>query len=401
MSNGVPNKKDDSGGTPAWVMTFADLMSLLMVFFVLLLSFSEMDIQKYKQIAGSMKSAFGVQRQIKHDEMPKGTSVIALEFSPGRPSPTPINIMRQNTIDETRQSLEFTDAITNAEEEEPAETGEQDDSSEITPIQNHSSEETSQDFPGSGPDTGEARSLAEVDLSGKEVTGQPVNEETSVDAQKLIETFESEIDQGMVAIETIGDKILIRIREKGSFPSGSSVVKGSFLPVLSKLRNSLKTIDGKVIVAGHTDNIPIKTVRFRSNWDLSSARAVTVVHKLLADNSLNAERFVVEGHGEAHPVIANDNADNRALNSRVEITIIQGEANDYITEQSAHESISSDQDPVELMKQGDVEIKGEYPFTSPVKYEDSTPIVNADDKQIINTMGLTERPENIATDVQK
>ena len=71
-----------------------------------------MDLQKFKQIAGSMKNAFGVQREIKSDDSPRGTSIIAREFTPGRPTPTLINEIRQNTIDETKQTLEFTDAVT-------------------------------------------------------------------------------------------------------------------------------------------------------------------------------------------------------------------------------------------------------------------------------------------------
>ena len=84
-------------GAPLWLATFADLMSLLMCFFVLLLSFSEMDVMKFKQIAGSMKYAFGVQNKVEVKDIPKGTSVIALEFRPGRPDPTPIEIINQQT----------------------------------------------------------------------------------------------------------------------------------------------------------------------------------------------------------------------------------------------------------------------------------------------------------------
>ena len=80
-----PPVKAPDAGAPAWIMTFADLMSLLMCFFVLLLAFSEMDALKFKQLAGSMKMAFGVQRDVKAKEIPKGTSVIAKEFSPGKP----------------------------------------------------------------------------------------------------------------------------------------------------------------------------------------------------------------------------------------------------------------------------------------------------------------------------
>lgn len=94
-------------GLPAWLGTFADLMSLLMCFFVLLLSFSEMDVLKFKQIAGSMKFAFGVQNRLEVKDIPKGTSIIAQEFRPGRPEPTPIDVIMQQTIDITQQTLEF------------------------------------------------------------------------------------------------------------------------------------------------------------------------------------------------------------------------------------------------------------------------------------------------------
>ncbi len=96
-------------GSPAWMATFADLMSLLMCFFVLLLSFSEMDVIRFKQIAGSMKTAFGVQNVMDADQVPKGTSVIAQEFSPGRPEPTPIKVIMQQTADIEKKTLNFLD----------------------------------------------------------------------------------------------------------------------------------------------------------------------------------------------------------------------------------------------------------------------------------------------------
>ena len=99
-------EKQESKGVPAWVMTFADLMTLLMCFFVLLLAFSEMDVAKFKQLSGSMKEAFGVQSEIEVKTIPKGTSVVAQEFSPGRPEPTALNEVRQFTIDSNRNTLD-------------------------------------------------------------------------------------------------------------------------------------------------------------------------------------------------------------------------------------------------------------------------------------------------------
>ena len=102
-----PECKCPPPGLPAWMGTFADLMSLLMCFFVLLLSFSEMDVLKFKQIAGSMKFAFGVQNKIEVKDIPKGTSIIAQEFRPGKPEPTPIEVIQQQTMEMTQQMLEF------------------------------------------------------------------------------------------------------------------------------------------------------------------------------------------------------------------------------------------------------------------------------------------------------
>tara|TARA_R110002096_G_scaffold98584_4_gene219216 strand:- start:6972 stop:7949 length:978 start_codon:yes stop_codon:yes gene_type:complete len=272
----APKDDDDAGG--GWIMTFADLMSLLMCFFVLLLSFAEMDLNKFKAIAGSMKLAFGVQREVKAPDSPVGTSIIAQEFSPGRPQPTAINEVRQTTMDANKQTLEFTDAL---------------------------------ETDGS-------------DGEGENGTKEAQNEDTLADAKTLMDALAEEIDQGMIQIETVGTRIIIRIREKASFPSGDATFRKSFLPAIAKLRQSLNEVEGRIVVAGHTDNIPIKTARFRSNWELSSSRAVSVVHELLDGGTLDPARFVIEGHGDAHPLTTNDTPENRALNRRVEMTIEQG-----------------------------------------------------------------------------
>lgn len=352
MSDEAPAKKEEGGGSPAWVMTFADLMSLLMCFFVLLLSFSNMDLLKFKQIAGSMKNAFGVQREIKTDVTPKGTSIIAREFTPGRPTPTLIKEIKQSTIDDTKQTLEFTDAMTEEEKKESIDAAEDYDGSGVDAVQRHqkqemiepSIEETVEVNNNENKEKNDAERLAELEETVAEIDKakeeeikkqKELNEKTVTDAYKLLKTLEPEINKGLIAIKTQGNRILLRINENGSFPSGSSIVKGSFLPVLNKIRKSLTQIEGRIIVAGHTDNIPIKTARFRSNWELSSSRAVTVVHELLALDTIPQERFVIEGHGDAHPMVKNDSSKNRALNRRVELIIVQGEEEDVLNEISA------------------------------------------------------------------
>ena len=87
------------------------MMTMLMCFFVLLLSFAEMDVLKYKQVAGALKLAFGVQRIVKAPERTEGTSVIAKQYSPGKPTEvTPLEIMRKQATDDTKTSLDYSDS---------------------------------------------------------------------------------------------------------------------------------------------------------------------------------------------------------------------------------------------------------------------------------------------------
>lgn len=92
-------------GAPAWMATFADMATLLMAFFVLILSFAEFNVPKFKQISGSLKNAFGVQRVIPVVEQPKGTTILSLNFSPS-PSPSVTDNMQQQTTDIEQPDIE-------------------------------------------------------------------------------------------------------------------------------------------------------------------------------------------------------------------------------------------------------------------------------------------------------
>lgn len=267
MAESYPPCEEPREGAPAWVMTFADLMSLLMCFFVLLLSFSEMDVLKFKEIAGSMKNAFGIQRRIEERKIPKGTSIIAQEFSPGKPTPTPIKQMQQQTTDDSKDNLDFTDVEYKDQEKDAA----------------------------------------------KKLVDENVN--------KLTDVLKKEIDKGLLKIETHGYEIMIRIREKGSFDSGSAKLQNSFLPILKKIGRVLKGIDGKIIVAGHTDNVPISTRQYPSNWVLSAARSATVVHYLTKFGDVEPGRIQIRAHAYTQPLAPNISEENRAKNRRVDIIV--------------------------------------------------------------------------------
>ncbi|MGI2259828.1 flagellar motor protein MotB [Shewanella sp. GXUN23E] len=288
-------------GAPMWLATFADLMSLLMCFFVLLLAFSEMDVVKFKQIAGSMKYAFGVQNKVNVKDIPKGTSVIALEFRPGRPDPTPIEIINQQTNEMTEQSVNV-------------QAGEDDSSGGVQ----------SQEGQQRGGQT--AATASQSSASSAENQTSSEQEQVNDQVKKLAEKLEQEIIDGAVELESLGQQIIIRIREKGSFASGSGFLQPKVKPIIRTIGETLKDVPGVITVAGYTDDMVISNELYSSNWDLSATRAVSVAQELAKVKGIDQQRMKVVGMASNNPLVPNNSAANRARNRRVEIAIEQGKA---------------------------------------------------------------------------
>ena len=275
-------EEEESGNSDGWMVTFSDLMSLLLCFFVLILSMAEVDIIRYKQLADSMSQAFGVQREIELESIPKGTSVVSTEFRPGIPDETIIETVQQVTKDQTRNSLRI---------------GNPD-----------------------APDT-EEKDIRDEVITYDEM--MQLIQETELDAEMLRRLLRTEIEQGQIDVETTARTILIRIREKGSFDSGSALLNTSFVGVIDKIAGALTQIEGKIAVEGHTDNVPINTFSYPSNWDLSAARAVAVVRRMLDIAPLTPSRVTASGFADTRPQAINNSSDGRARNRRVEIVVKQ------------------------------------------------------------------------------
>jgi type VI secretion system protein ImpK len=137
---------------------------------------------------------------------------------------------------------------------------------------------------------------------------------------RLAKFLEPEIKEGLVAVRDEPDRSVVTLRGDGLFESGSDSVRQQYLRVLDRVAQALLEVDGKIVVSGFTDNVPIRTARFPSNFQLSEARANSV--KGLIASKVQSERIRAEGRGESDPVVANDNAENRAKNRRVEITLL-------------------------------------------------------------------------------
>lgn len=239
-----------------------------MCFFVLLLSFATMDANKLKKVSESMENAFGVQRDIPAAEIPSGTSIIAQHFSPAVTTPTLLEEVKQtinNTSDATEKNL--------------------------------------------------------IEKIKKQIIEEAVSQ-TKKQADAIKRSLSGEISDGLVTVGTDELKIIIRINDKGSFKSGTAELKVGFKPVMQKITDAVLEAKGTVLVSGHTDDIPISTDWFRSNWELSSSRAVSVAQYMLA-NKLNSDRVVVQGHADTQPLVPNNSRANRAKNRRVEIVLEQ------------------------------------------------------------------------------
>ena len=285
-------------GLPAWMGTFADLMSLLMCFFVLLLAFSEMDVLKFKQIAGSMKFAFGVQNKIEVKDIPKGTSVIAMEFRPGRPDPTPIDTIQQQTIDMTQQMLEFQagdeDSAGGRQKQRGTQRGGQ-------------SQQTSTDQSASTQQAANQEQVAEM-------------------MKKVAQQLQKQILDGSIEMESLGQQITIRIRENGSFSAGSAFLQPQFRPVIRQIGEILADMPGQIEVSGHSDRQQISNELYSSNWDLSAQRAVAVAEALRSAPGFDEARMSVVGKASNEPLIEDPQTpEELASNRRVEININQGE----------------------------------------------------------------------------
>lgn len=275
---------EQAKGCPAWMATFGDLMSLLLCFFVLLFSFSQIDALKFKQIAGSMKMAFGVQNQVIAEQIPLGTSAVLDQFSPGKPEPTPFQVVMQQASIAPQTTIDV-------------QPGEQDQAG----------------GQGSNSDA----------LSPRTSLG--ISSERFAKANKRIEQLLAQhIKDGAMELEDKGQQLVIRLKEGGAFAAGSAYLQSQFVPVITQVAEALVDVPGAIEISGHTDSHKVVTELYRNNWDLSAQRAVAVASQLEKTIALDATRIHVAAYADKKPLVANTSALNRSINRRVEIKITHG-----------------------------------------------------------------------------
>ena len=148
-----------------------------------------------------------------------------------------------------------------------------------------------------------------------------IQDELDKTLEQVRSVLETAIEDGRVNLIQDNHRIIVRVEEKGAFPSGSADLTWEFEGLLLEMADILVQIPGKLTIEGHTDDVPIRTQRFYSNWDLSAARAAAVANALLAEGNLKPARLAVTGLAYTEPRVPNTSSENRAKNRRVEIII--------------------------------------------------------------------------------
>jgi chemotaxis protein MotB len=264
-----------------WLLTYADLITLLLAFFVIMFAMSNLDKEKFKAVIESLGSMFGSAQSSAAPGMGAGGELNFPLFSPGASS-LPAALA----------------------------SGGLDSSASSTPKPTPNAS--------SAPDNGGIGNAIEV--------------EKMAEVKQRVE--------GLLVKEHLENDVTVTVRQRGLvisinssvlFNSGSAVLTPASRQLVIKIASILTPLsENQICVEGHTDTDPIHTSQFPSNWELSAARAVNVLHLLMSNASLKAENLSSIGYGEFRPLAPNDSVANKARNRRVNIVILKDDYNKSI-----------------------------------------------------------------------
>lgn len=244
---------EEGGSNERWLITYSDLITLLMIFFILMYTMSQVDAQKYAAVANSLSVVLTGQAMSVLDT--QGPSLI--EGLSGQDMPQNQDNVEQGQLDEVKKLVsEFIEA-----KDQEAQQGTT--NSQIIKLSEH------------------------------------------------IIVYEQE--RGLV----------ISFKDALLFPSGSDQLTPLAAEIIAEVGKTLVGLPNYIRVEGHTDNLPISTNRFASNWELSVMRSATVVHVLSEAAQIPAERLAIIGYGEYRPLVPNESESYRAMNRRVDIVILK------------------------------------------------------------------------------
>jgi chemotaxis protein MotB len=270
------HKHEEHQNHEAWAIPYGDLITLLLAFFVVMYAISSVNEGKFRVLSDSLQAAFR--------GSPKSLEPVQVGEKAARGNGADIAA----SMAQQGKSTQMLEAITLSK----------DDGKGLGPM----------------PRSGDAKQI--------EVIVPPELAKVADDVERSLAAL---VDAQLVTVKRHSFWIEVEIRADILFPSGVATISPSAAPTLQALAQTLAPYPNPIRVEGHTDNKPIKTVLFPSNWELSSARAASVVH-LLADGGVSPNRLSVIGLGEWRPAKPNDTVDNRNANRRVLLVILSGTA---------------------------------------------------------------------------
>lgn len=158
--------------------------------------------------------------------------------------------------------------------------------------------------------------IQSLDVSSTAAPPPPL---TNIPSPRLAAFLKPEVDQGLVLVQDLADRSIVTIKGDGFFEPGSADIDERVQPLLARIAAALNSVKGQVLITGHTDNQPIRSMRFPSNWHLSQERANAV--KTFLATAVSPDRLRAEGRADAEPVEPNDTPAGRSRNRRVEVTL--------------------------------------------------------------------------------
>lgn len=251
-----------------WLLTYSDLITLLMIFFVVMYSMSKVDAQKFQAVAESLSKALG-----------GGTpSKVELSTSPTGPS------LFQTGTPSAKTSV-----------------------------------------PGKGKDPNNTTNANPAESAAKNSgQGNTDEEKMSIDRIKAkLDKFAADNGIQSTLVNSIEERgLVVSIQETLLFESGSATITAQARSILEKVSTVLASAPNQIKVEGHTDNLPISTSQFPSNWELSVIRATNVV-EILQHDGITPDRLSATGYGEYRPIVSNDTDANRSKNRRIDLIILR------------------------------------------------------------------------------
>lgn len=265
------HKHEDHVNHEAWAIPYGDLVTLLLAFFVVMYAVSSVNEGKYRVVADSLSQAFG--------GPPKSLKPVQFGDKPekGVVSDAMFNTVSLRGFEDEQRQLH-----------QPSRDGQ---------------------YGGSNPQRlqGEAQAQAAATLKRM--------------SEAIEQAMQGLIEQQMITVRRTEQWLEIEIRTDILFGSGVARISPHAEPVLRRLADILKPFDNGIRIEGHTDNVPIATAAFPSNWELSAARAASVVH-LFMESGVEPTRMTVAGMGEYRPAAENRDSDGRNRNRRVVVVVM-------------------------------------------------------------------------------